>query len=226
MNVKSVSVTVPLFGGAKTAEDLMVYCARVSNPKNQENYDTGHKLLAYCLRNGHWSVFEMADWTVEIETSRAIAAQILRHYSFRFQEFSQRYSTANHLGDDFLEMPEMRAKHVEGNRQGSGEDIGQKTVPGTVYTVDECARETLRHAVSKYRELLDAGVAPECARMVLPLCTRTKLYMKGSVRSWIHYLKARTNYHAQKEHREPAKLIGNLFEIQFPVVAQAMKEAQ
>jgi len=87
MNVKSVSVTVPLFGGAKTAEDLMVYCARVSNPKNQENYDTGHKLLAYCLRNGHWSVFEMADWTVEIETSRAIAAQILRHRSFSFQEF-------------------------------------------------------------------------------------------------------------------------------------------
>jgi thymidylate synthase (FAD) len=229
MKVRPISITMPLPGvlpnapAGLDAEALMVYCARVSSPHNQHKHATGSRLLRYCIDRGHWSVFDMVDLTMEIETSRAIAAQILRHYSFRFQEFSQRYSAATSLGDDFLEMPEMRAKHVEGNRQGSGEDMGQSMIPGTAYTVDECARGVLRHAVAKYGELLDAGVAPECARMVLPLCTRTRLYMKGSVRSWIHYLQVRTDAHAQKEHREPAKAVRAEFIKLFPVVSKAME---
>jgi thymidylate synthase (FAD) len=213
MNVKSVSVTVPLFGGAKTAEELMVYCARVSNPKNQENYDTGHKLLAYCLRNGHWSVFEMADWTVEIETSRAIAAQILRHRSFSFQEFSQRYAEVQGF-----EPVELRTQDPK-NRQASGNKVDD-------WALNREVAETLDICLKSYDLLLSNGVSRETARMVLPLCTRTKLYMKGNVRSWIHYLKVRTGNGTQKEHQEIARMIGHLFEIQFPVIAQAMKEAQ
>lgn len=213
MNVKSVSLTVPLFGGAKTAEELMVYCARVSNPKNQENYDTGHKLLAYCLRNGHWSVFEMADWTVEIETSRAIAAQILRHRSFSFQEFSQRYAEVQGF-----EPVELRTQDPK-NRQASGNKVDD-------WALNREVAETLDICLKSYDLLLSNGVSRETARMVLPLCTRTTLYMKGNVRSWIHYLKVRTGNGTQKEHQEIARMIGHLFVLQFPVVAQAMKEAQ
>ena len=200
----------------------MVYCARVSAPANQGKHETGARLLQYCIRHGHWSVFETVDWIVEIETSRAIAAQILRHRSFSFQEFSQRYAEVGELGSDLFEAPELRAKAANGNRQGSGEDIGEAQVPGAIYSAKERMEEALRHAQAAYRELLAAGVAPECARMVLPLCTRTRLYVKGSVRSWIHYLQVRTDGHAQKEHRVLADAVRAHFVDFFPIVSEAL----
>ena len=214
MKVSLVSITACKIPDQDlTPDQLIVYTARVSNPNNQLNHETGAKLLSYCMRHGHWSVFEMADMTVEIETSRAIAAQILRHRSFSFQEFSQRYSDVSKLGD-LLEPIELRAKHVDGNRQGSGEEIFESAL----------ADEVLKMSVSCYKALIRQGTAPESARMILPLCTRTKLYMKGSVRSWIHYLQQRCSPHAQKEHRLVAEEIRQIFASQFPSVFEAYKE--
>ena len=224
MKVRSVSATGPT---AETIADmndcgveaLIVYCARVSNPENQKNSATGPSLLKYCIDYNHWSVFEMVDWTVEIETSRAIAAQILRHRSFAFQEFSQRYSNVNKLGN-YIETPEMRAKHVDGNRQGSGEVIGQKCI-GNV-CIDHQVYAAVYNSIDLYQDLIKGGVAPECARMVLPLCTKTRLYMKGSIRSWIHYLQVRCDSHAQKEHMEVADAIKDEFVKNFPCVSEAL----
>lgn len=211
MSVKLVSISRPVVDGIQTAEDLMVYCARVSNPSNQLNTATGSKLLAYCIKHGHWSVFETASMTVEITTSRAIAAQILRHRSFSFQEFSQRYSEAPGIED-----VELR-KQADKNRQSSTE----ATEGPYSQLILEQALSASRRA---YQELLSAGVARECARMVLPLATTTTLYMTGSVRSWIHYLAQRLDQHTQKEHRLIAEQVQTIFAAQFPVVSQALKE--
>ena len=212
MSVKLVSVSQPVVDGIQTAEDLMVYCARVSNPSNQLNTATGASLLAYCIRHGHWSVFETASMTVEITTSRAIAAQILRHRSFSFQEFSQRYSEA-----PGVEEVELR-KQADKNRQSSTEIMPKRGFAGMVM------RQALVAAQKTYQDLLDQGVARECARMVLPLATTTTLYMTGSVRSWIHYLAQRLDQHTQKEHRLIAEQVQTIFAAQFPVVSQALKE--
>jgi thymidylate synthase (FAD) len=212
MSVKLVSISQPVVEGLTTAEDLMVYCARVSNPSNQLNTATGARLLAYCIQHGHWSVFETASMTVEITTSRAIAAQILRHRSFSFQEFSQRYSEA-----PGVENVELR-KQAEKNRQSSREVIKKGTFPEMVM------RQALASAQKAYQDLLEQGVARECARMVLPLATSTTLYMTGSVRSWIHYLAQRLDQHTQKEHRLIAEHVQAIFAAQFPVVSQALKE--
>ena len=212
MSVKLVSISQPVVEGIQTAEDLMVYCARVSNPSNQLNTATGASLLAYCIKHGHWSVFETASMTVEITTSRGIAAQILRHRSFSFQEFSQRYSEA--LGVEDVEL-RWQAKT---NRQSSSSVIPSGSWGEIVM------RQAIAAAKKTYQDLIEAGVARECARMVLPLATTTTLYMTGSVRGWIHYLAQRLDEHTQKEHRLIAEQVQAIFAAQFPVVSQALKD--
>lgn len=224
MKTRIISTTIPhiwvdtgnnectpdLFGSRLlTAEELTVYIARVSNPSNQTNTDTAPKLLAYCIRNGHWSVFEHVHMTVEIETSLAIATQILRHRSFTFQQFSQRYADVSKLGD-ILEPFELRMKAVGGNRQGSSAEVA-----------DSIRADNNQIAVGNYLGLLAHGVAPESARFVLPQCTKTRLYMTGNLRSWIHYLTQRLEPHAQKEHREVAESILVHFKRQFPITYEA-----
>ena len=217
MNVRFIALTTPSKelqegSGISTAEDLIVYAARVSNPSNQTNTATGPRLLRYCIRNGHWSVFETVSMTVEITTSRAIAAQILRHRSFTFQEFSQRYAQAM--------MPEridLRTQHPT-NRQASGVAIRNARLA-------EMTLDIVERAFEVYQNLLHNGVSKETARMVLPLCTQTTLFMTGNVRSWIHYLEQRTSDGTQKEHREVAEAIRAIFNGAFPQTAEALKQA-
>jgi thymidylate synthase (FAD) len=226
MRVRAISVTQALPGAIldlpadATPEMVIVYTARVSAPENQTKHFTALRLLSYCMRHGHWSVFEMVDLTMEIETSRAIAAQVLRHRSFSFQEFSQRYSAVTKLGDQLFETLELRPKHVAGNRQGSDEvNAFPQAIAG--HMAGKVA-DLLTTAEDLYQNLLREGVAPECARMVLPLATKTRIYMKGSVRSWIHYFKVRCDDHAQKEHRLLAEALKAEFAKVFPVIAETM----
>lgn len=216
MKSEIVSITKPIQTDllGLTPEQYIVYQARVSSPNNQHNHDTGEKLLRYCLQNGHWSVFDMVDVTFEIHTSRAIMAQILRHSSFKFQEFSQRYAEVKDF--DFSDL-ELRFKHNGGNRQGSGEVSAQATL-GAQELVSDCVQE--------YCELIGDNIAPESARMVLPLCTPTRAYMKGSVRSWITYFWQRRSAHAQKEHRDLANSIFAQFAEHFPLCASIADAGQ
>jgi len=212
MNAKLVSITQPsadlIQQGILTADDLIAYCARVSNPSNQLNTATAPKLLAYCIKHGHWSIFETASMTVEIETSRAIAAQLLRHRSFTFQEFSQRYAVSS-----AVEPIELR-KQDEKNRQASGEVI---TDPDLLRGVDAIVAD----AYEMYGCLVARGVSKETARMILPLATRTRMYVTGNVRSWLHYFEQRCAEHTQTEHRHLAELIQQIFATQFPNVHNA-----
>lgn len=209
MKVEFVSKTTPHVEGVESPDDLIAYCARVSNPGNQHNSDTAPRLLQYLIRNKHWSPFEMVNMCVSIETSRAIAAQILRHRSFSFQEFSQRYAA---VGDDMVEPVEIRLK-ADKDRQSSSE---------VTTAADEAVDTVVAYAFDVYQTLLDQGVATETARMVLPLCTRTKLYMNGTVRSWIHYLEQRCDEHTQKEHRLIAIAIRDILKVEFPSVYEAV----
>ena len=207
-NVKLVSVT-------PDAEKLMAYVARVSNPKNQDN-DKFAGLLKYCIKHGHWSVFEQAFMTVEINTTRGLAAQILRHRSFTYQEFSQRYADSSMLGDQ-IPLPELR-RQDDKNRQNSIDDLDP-------LMVEDLNLKMQRHFVDGmklYKEMLDAGVAKECARFVLPLATPTRIYMSGSVRSWIHYINLRSAHGTQKEHMNVAEGVRSIFAAQFPTGAQAL----
>ena len=198
--------------GVKTAEQLVVYIARVSNPANQDNVDTGAKLLRYCLDHGHVSVFESASMTVEIETTRAIAAQLLRHRSFTFQEFSQRYArTTEKAATTKARMQDPK------NRQSSLPCESDETS----WWWEQEQRRVFHAAEEAYAMALTKGIAKEVARMVLPLATPTRLYMTGSVRSWIHYLAARLDPSTQREHRQVAIDIGMLFDDEFPVVSEA-----
>ncbi len=194
--------------GEMTSEELIGRIARVSNPSNENNTETMGGLIAYMIKHKHWSPFEMVDMTVKITTSRAIAAQILRHRSFSFQEFSQRYSEIN-----TIEPLEFR-KQSEKNRQSSEE----------VHPDDAKYRIQFEEIgdllVTMYSEMVEKGIAKECARMILPLATTTTLYMKGSVRSWIHYLQLRCAEDTQLEHRFVANEIKRIFSIQFPRVAK------
>ena len=210
MNVKLISITKPEIEGIKSAEDLISYCARVSNPSNQLNTETSPKLLSYLIKHKHWSPFEMVSMCVEIQTSRAIAAQILRHRSFSFQEFSQRYSTATEL-----EKIEFR-KQGKTNRQVGDEEI--QLTPFQASLIDQAERSCL----VAYENLIESGIAKECARMILPLNTKTTMYMSGTIRSWVHYLDIRCKNDTQKEHREIADLIQKIFNEQFPTIAQAL----
>ena len=208
MNVSLVSTTQP-FSDLDGAEDIIAYCARVSNPENQKNTETAPKLLKFLIKHGHWSPFEMVDMTVEIKTSRAIAAQILRHRSFSFQEFSQRYSEAQSL-----EKLELR-KQADKNRQSSSEAFEDSQLHTKV-------REHLAKSLSLYKSLIRKGAAKESARMILPLTTETTMYMKGSVRSWVHYIDLRTEQNTQKEHREIAEECKNIFKHNFPTTSEAL----
>ena len=197
------------------AEKNMAFVARVSNPNNQGN-ENFSGLLKYCIKHQHWSVFEQAHMTLEIETTRAIAAQILRHRSFTFQEFSQRYAQSNELGE--IDLPELRRQDNK-NRQNSIDDLDVKVV-------DKLNRQMITlfsSAQSLYNQMIEEGVAKECARMVLPLCTPTRIYMTGSVRSWIHYIDLRSAHGTQKEHMEIAESCKDVFKEQFPVVSEALE---
>ena len=210
VKAKLVSITKPEIEGLDNAEDLIAYCARVSNPSNQMNTETAPRLLAYLIKHKHWSPFEMVDVCFEIETSRAIAAQILRHRSFSFQEFSQRYSEVTALEKTLWR------KQGKTNRQVGDKDVDlseeDKKVVG----------DALLHSQKAYNLLLDKGIAKECARMVLPLCTSTTMYMKGSVRSWVHYIDLRAKEDTQKEHRLVAEEIKQIFSEKFPAVSKAV----
>ena len=208
MTVKLVSVT-------PDAEQLMAYIARVSNPSNQDN-EKYAGLLKYCIKHNHWSVFEQSTMTLEIETTRAIAAQILRHRSFTFQEFSQRYAQTTSLGD--IELPELRRQDAK-NRQNSTDDLDLEIT-------DKFNRQMITlfsSAKSLYEQMLSQGVAKECARMVLPLCTPTRIYMTGSCRSWIHYINLRSAHGTQKEHMVIAEACRKVFTEQFPAVSEALE---
>lgn len=228
MKARLIAMTQPVIrheqeDRALTADELIAYCARVSNPGNQHNHETAPKLLAYCIRNGHWSVFEQAGFTVEVETSRAIAAQILRHRSFCFQEFSQRYAEVQSV-----EPIELRTQDPK-NRQASGEafDLPFSSVHFYSCSSSEAVRAVTKICQDTYRSLVDAGVSKETARMILPLCTRTTLYITGNIRSWIHYFDQRCSPHAQKEHRLLAEMIrDDIFRPNFPAVSAALEARQ
>ena len=193
----------------------MGYIARVSNPNNQENPNVAG-LLKYCIKHNHWSVFEQAHMTLEIETTRGIAAQILRHRSFTFQEFSQRYADVNWL-ESGIPVPDLRSQDTK-NRQNSIDDIPETTKKDLQTYIDN----HFRSAMELYNELIRQGVAKECARFVLPLATPTRIYMTGSVRSWIHYIELRTANGTQKEHMDIAKECQCVFAGQFPICAEAL----
>ena len=208
MNVKLVSIT-------PDAEKTMAYIARVSNPSNQDN-EKFAGLLKYCIKHQHWSVFEQSTMTLEIETTRAIAAQILRHRSFTFQEFSQRYADAKLL--ETIELPELRRQDSK-NRQNSIDDLD----PAVVEKLEKQMNTLFSSAFSLYNQMLDSGVATECARMVLPLCTPTRIYMTGSCRSWIHYINLRSAHGTQKEHMDIANACRKVFIEQFPTVSESLE---
>ena len=207
MTVKFVSIT-------PDAEKTMAYIARVSNPKNQDN-ENFSGLLRYCINHQHWSVFEQSSMTLEIETTRGIAAQILRHRSFTYQEFSQRYADSNLLGE--IELPELR-RQDDKNRQNSIDDLE----PEVVEKFNRQMNTLFSSAFGLYNQMLQAGVAKECARFVLPLATPTRLYMTGSVRSWVHYIELRSAHGTQKEHMNLVANVRSIFTEQFPTVAEAL----
>ena len=197
------------------AEKTIGYVARVSNPNNQENPKVSG-LLKYCIKHGHWSVFEQAHMTVEIETTRGLAAQILRHRSFTYQEFSQRYADVSYIRED-IPLPELRSQDLK-NRQNSIDDVD----PTKVESFNKEMRHLFDQSIDLYKKMLHAGIAKECARFVLPLATPTKLYMTGSVRSWIHYIDLRSANGTQKEHMEIAEMVRSVFAEQFPIVSEAL----
>ena len=206
--VKLVTVT-------PKAEETIGYIARVSNPKNQDNPNVSG-LLGYCIKHQHWSVFEQAHMTLEIETTRGLAAQILRHRSFTFQEFSQRYANTNFLGA--IPVPDLR-RQDEKNRQNSIDDVPQKQVEFLQKEIQAYFAEGL----ALYNELIREGIAKECARFVLPLATPTRLYMTGTLRSWIHYIDLRSGHGTQKEHMEIAEKCRDIFKEQFPIISEALE---
>ena len=209
MSVKLISVT-------PDAEQTMAYVARVSNPANQDNENYA-KLLAYCIKHNHWSVFEQSFMTLEIETNRGIAAQILRHRSFTYQEFSQRYADTS-LISEYIPVPDLRRQDTK-NRQNSIDDIGEYEK----LTLQSKIQDHFAEGMRLYKELLAHGVAKECARFVLPLATPTRIYMSGSCRSWIHYITLRSANGTQQEHMDIALACKEVFKQQFPSVAEALE---
>ena len=209
MSVKLVSVT-------PDAEQTMAYVARVSNPNHQENPNYA-KLLGYCIKHNHWSVFEQAFMTLEIETTRGLAAQVLRHRSFTYQEFSQRYADSSLLSET-IPLPELRSQDTK-NRQNSIDDVD----PFKKQKYEMKMQQLFTRSMDLYREMLDEGIAKECARFVLPLATPTRMYMSGSVRSWIHYITLRSANGTQKEHMDIAEACKKIFVEQFPTCAAALE---
>tara|TARA_B100000085_G_scaffold125120_1_gene113804 strand:+ start:603 stop:1235 length:633 start_codon:yes stop_codon:yes gene_type:complete len=206
---------VQLISATPDAEKHIAYCARVSNPSNQGN-DSFEGLIKYCIKHKHWSIFEQAFLTLEIETSRAIAAQVLRHRSFTFQEFSQRYADSSLLMDK-IPLPELRRQDTK-NRQNSTDDLD----PFVRQNLELQMQTLFDSSMALYQQMLERGVAKECARMVLPLAVPTRMYMTGSVRSWIHYIDLRSANGTQKEHMDIANACKDVFKEQFPTISQAL----
>ena len=209
MNVKFVSIT-------SDAEKTMAYIARVSNPSNQEN-EKYAGLLKYCIKHNHWSVFEQSSMTLEIETTRGLAAQILRHRSFTYQEFSQRYADTKLL-DDKIPLPKLRKQDLK-NRQNSTDDLDEFLIQDFELEMEKLFNSSM----NLYNRMLDNGVAKECARFVLPLATPTRLYMTGSCRSWVHYINLRSAHGTQKEHMDIAHKCREIFVEKFPNVSEALE---
>lgn len=210
-----MSKKIDLVSITPNAEKTIAYCARVSNPNNQDN-ENYSKLLKYCIDHGHWSIFEMANMVLEIETTRGIAAQILRHRSFSFQEFSQRYADASYLGES-IDAPELRTQDPK-NRQNSIDDLNE--YKEAIY--NQNIRELFSKSKALYDMMIRDGVAKECARFVLPLATPTRMYMNGTVRSWIHYINLRTANGTQKEHMDVANQCKDIFKQELPVISEAL----
>jgi thymidylate synthase (FAD) len=208
MSVKLISVT-------PDAEKLMSYCARVSNPSNQDS-DNYAKLLAYCIKNKHWSIFEMASMGLEVNTTRGIAAQILRHRSFNFQEFSQRYADTTLLAEE-IPLFELR-RQDDKNRQNSIDDMSDEIR----YKWNSKIREHFSKAKALYDGMISDGIAKECARFILPLATPTRLYVYGNIRSWITYIALREKHGTQKEHMIIAKDCKRVFSEQFPIITESL----
>ena len=210
-------MTVKLIQITPNPEEQIAYIARVSNPNNQDNPNYA-KLLAYCIKHQHWSIFEQAFMTLEIETTRGLAAQILRHRSFTFQEFSQRYAdTSLMTKGSLIPIPELRRQDLK-NRQNSTDDLD----PDKVKMLEKEIAQHFHDAQDLYRYMIDMGVAKECARFVLPLAVPTRLYMSGSVRSWIHYIDLRSAHGTQKEHKVIAEECREIFKVQLPTVSEAL----
>ena len=205
---------VELISLTPDAEKTMAYIARVSNPNNQNNEDYS-KLLSYCIKNEHWSVFEQSFMTLQIETNRGIAAQILRHRSFTFQEFSQRYADSTQLGN--IPLPELRRQDLK-NRQNSISDLPEELKD----KFNSKISDHFKVSYKLYEELLSAGIAKECARFILPLATPTKIYMTGSCRSWIHYINLRSAHGTQEEHKIIALNCKSIFKNSFPIVSKSL----
>jgi thymidylate synthase (FAD) len=208
-------MNVNLVWSAPSAEEMIVKMARVSAPANQDNMDTAPQLLRYLIKHKHWSPFEMANMCVEIETTRAISPQILRHRSFSFQEFSQRYADVNELGSAVI--PHLRRQDYS-NRQNSIDDLSSEDVANYYRRVSQLFED----AEHLYKEMVSQGIAKECARNILPLGTQTRLYMNGTLRSWIHYLQLRCEPGTQFEHRQIAEWIKQIFCREFPVIGEAV----
>ena len=205
---------VELISLTPNAEKTMAYIARVSNPKNQSNDDYS-RLLSYCIKHEHWSVFEQSFMTLQIETNRGIAAQILRHRSFTFQEFSQRYADSSQLGN--IPLPELRRQDFQ-NRQNSIPDVPDDLKK----RFNTKIASHFKDASDLYEELLSVGIAKECARFVLPLATPTRIYMSGSCRSWIHYINLRSAHGTQEEHKKIAMDCKDIFKESFPIVSKSL----
>jgi thymidylate synthase (FAD) len=210
-------MNVQLVWATPNAEEMITRMARVSAPKNQDNMETAPRLLRYLIKNKHWSPYEMANMCVEIETTRAISPQILRHRSFSFQEFSQRYADTSELGSAVI--PHLRRQDQK-NRQNSIDDLSADVVAAYYRRISELYED----AEHLYREMVSSGVAKECARAVLPIATKTKMYMNGTLRSWIHYLQLRCDVSTQLEHRQIAEEIKQIFCEQFPIIGEAVFE--
>ena len=204
-------MTTRLISITSDAEKIIAYCARVSSP-NQDNPNID-RLLRYCAINGHWSIFEMANMVIEVNTTRAISAQIIRHRSFNFQEFSQRYSSV----EQDLEIPKLRRQDLK-NRQNSINDLDDCLVNELQNEINEHFKKTK----DLYKKILEKGVAKECARFILPMNSPTKLYINGTIRSWIHYLQVRCDPSTQLEHREIANQILEIFKQQLPIIYLAL----
>ena len=208
MTAKFISVT-------PDAEKHIAYCARVSNPSNQGN-DSFEGLIKYCIKHKHWSIFEQAFLTIELETTRAIAAQVLRHRSFTYQEFSQRYADSSLLMEK-IPLPELRRQDTK-NRQNSTDDLD----PFIRQSLEMQMQTLFDSSMALYQQMLERGVAKECARNVLPMCVPTRMYMSGSVRSWVHYIELRSANGTQKEHMDLANACKEIFVEQFPIIAGAL----
>lgn len=196
-NVRLIAKTVPVIDECESASELIAFCARVSNPNNQDNHSTSDGLLKYCIREKHWSIFEMVDLVIEIETTRDIGRQILRHRSFCFQEFSQRYASVEAFDDSLFSFRETRVQDTD-NRQNSVVCDDSELIN----SFETTQQDIYSNSMKEYKRLLSIGIAKEQARCILPEgMTKSRMYMKGSLRSWIHYCLLRMGNGTQKEHQ-------------------------